>query len=99
MARPNPTPRNPLVSTLARIPLSPVASRGVRMLGYDPTARMVAVVFQGTGDVVYGYPHLTDDEIRGLLEVMENHESLGHYVSKVIKPNHDDERVRIPPED
>lgn len=83
-----------LVDALRRIRLQPVASAAVRQLGYDPQHRMVAVVFEGSTST-YGYPNLTDEEIRGLLEVMEHHASLGHYVSTVIKKNHDHERVQL----
>ena len=82
-----------LVHRLRHIRLQRVSSTGVRKLGYDPETRMAAVVFPDK-DVVYGYPNLTDIEIAGLLAVMEHHESLGHYISTVIKPHHDFEHVR-----
>ncbi len=84
-----------LTHALRRIPLRSVKSRAIRRFGYDPELRMAAVMFAGGGDKVYGYPGLSDEEIEGLLEVLEQEESLGHYVSTVIKPNHDHERVQI----
>ena len=87
--------REALTKALGRVPLRGVVSAAIRKIGYDPELRMVAVVFTGTRDTVYGYPNLTDEEIEGLLAVFENEESLGHYVSTVIKPNHDAERVQI----
>ena len=85
-----------LVRRLRHIRLQRVSSTGVRKLGYDPETRMAAVVFPDK-DVVYGYPNLTDIEIAGLLAVMEHHESLGHFISTVIKPHHDFEHVRWEP--
>lgn len=87
-------PRAELIRTLRRIRLQDVSSRAVRRLGFDPDHRMVAVVFTSSTET-YGYPSLSDDEIRGLLAVMQHHESLGHYVSTVIKKNHDHERVQL----
>jgi KTSC domain len=85
--------RRRLVEILGRTPLQPEPeSKGVRFIGYDPSTRMVAVVFPDR-DTVYGYPNLSDDEIRRFIEVRERHESLGHFVSTVIKKNHDHERV------
>ena len=72
-----------------------VDSSAVRRMGYDPDTRMVGVVFAG-GGMRYGYPGLADDEIVRLLEVMDHGESLGHFVSTVIKPNHDADRVQVP---
>ena len=91
---PNAAPEAELVRTLRRLPLQEVSSRAVRRLGFDPDHRMVAVVFTSSA-ATYGYPNLSDEEIRGLLAVMEHHESLGHYVSTVIKKNHDHERVQL----
>jgi hypothetical protein len=85
-----------LVAALRATPLQRVQSRGVRKIGYDPTHRMAAVVYPDR-DTVYGYPHLSDDEIRGLIAVMEHHASLGAYVSTVLKPHHDHERVAWEP--
>ena len=93
MARPGPPNKAELSHRLRHIRLQRVSSTGIRKLGYDPESRMAAVVF-ADGDVVYGYPNLTDIEIAGLLAVMEHHESLGHYISTVIKPHHDFEHVR-----
>jgi hypothetical protein len=81
-----------LLQRLKHIRLQRVNSSGVRKLGYDPETHMAAVVFADK-DVVYGYPNLTDTEVKGLLDVMVNQESLGHYVSTVIKKHHDFERV------
>ena len=88
-------PRQALTQALRRLPLRSVRSTAIRRIGYDPELRMVGVMFIGSGDTVYGYPNLSDEEIRGLLDVFENEESLGHYVSTVIKLNHDAERVQI----
>ena len=55
---------------------------------------MVLVEFRSS-PTVYGYPHQTDDEVAGLLAVLKDGESLGHYVNTVIKPNHDHERVQF----
>ena len=93
MAPTSPTSKAELAHRLRHIRLQRVSSTGVRKLGYDPETRMAAVVFPDK-DVVYGYPNLTDIEIAGLLAVMEHHESLGHYISTVIKPHHDFEHVR-----
>lgn len=60
-----------LVRLLRQTPLQPVASSAVRKLGYAPQARMAAVQFVG-GTAVYGYPNLSEEEIRGLLRVMED---------------------------
>ena len=87
--------RQALTQALRRIPLRSVDSRAIRKFGYDPELRMAAVMFIGSGDTVYGYPDLSDEEIRGLLAVFENEDSLGHYVSTVIKPRHDAEHVQI----
>jgi hypothetical protein len=82
-----------LVHRLRRMPLQAVISTGVRKLGYDEEARMAAVVYPGS-EVRYGYPNLSDAEVAGLLRVMESQASLGHYISTVIKANHDAEHVR-----
>lgn len=74
--------------------LQPVDSSAVRQIGFDPEHRMVVVVFADR-DTVYGYPNLSDAEVAGLASVLEHHESLGHYISTVIKPNHDHERVQF----
>lgn len=79
---------------MARLKLVSVESAAVSRLGFDPASRMIAVQFTG-GDAVYGYPNLTDEEVRQLIAVMENHASLGHYIATVIKPNHDHERIRL----
>jgi hypothetical protein len=69
-------------------------SEAIDKLGYDPGSRTVVVVFKGS-DTAYGYPNLSDDEVQGLVAVLENAQSLGHYVATVIKPNHDHERVQL----
>ena len=85
--------RRDLVEVLGQIPLDPVPnSDAVQFLGYDPPTRMVAVVFRER-HTVYGYPNLSDDEIRRFIEVRERHESLGNFITTVIKKNHDHERV------
>jgi hypothetical protein len=81
-----------LLHRLRQTRLHPVKSKGVRQLGYDPDSRMAAVVFTGS-EVVYGYPNLSDEELAGLLRVMEHQASLGNFISTVIKKNHDHERV------
>lgn len=88
--------RRQLVEALGRTGLQPVQSRGVRFIGYDPSTRMAAVVYPDR-DTVYGYPNLTDDEIHRFIEVWQSHDSLGHFVSTVIKKNHDHERVEWEP--
>jgi hypothetical protein len=88
-----PYSRAELVARLRRMRLQPVISAGVRKLGYDPPARMAGVVFRDSA-VAYGYPNLSDEEVSGLLEVMESDGSLGHYIATVVKPNHDFEHVR-----
>ena len=85
--------RAALIAALRQMQMQPVESEAVRRLGFDPGLRMVGVIFT-SGEVRYGYPNLTDEEVRGLLSVMESHASLGHYVSTVIKPRHDFEHVR-----
>ena len=90
----NAAPTAELVRTLRRVPLQDVSSRAVRRLGFDPDHRMVVVVFTSNPET-YGYPNLSDEEIRGLIDVMQHHESLGHFVSTVIKKNHDHERVQL----
>jgi hypothetical protein len=85
--------RAELVARLRRTRLVPVASRAVRKLGYADDLRMAAVQY-AEADVIYGYPNLTDGEVEGLLDVMKNRASIGEYVNKVIKANHDPERVR-----
>ena len=72
--------------------LQVVKSSAVRRLGSDPETRMAAVQFTG-GDTVYGYPNMSDVEIAGLLRVMQDHGSIGEFVSTVVKPRHDHERV------
>jgi hypothetical protein len=86
--------RAELREALRRVPMQRVRSSAIEKFGYEPRLRMAAVQFAG-GGTVYGYPDLSDDEVRGLLEVLEHHESLGHYVATVIKPNHDHERVQL----
>jgi hypothetical protein len=83
-----------LLRALAGLELKTVSSDAIRRLGYDPRHRMVGVVFTSS-DEVYGYPLLSDEEIAGLLAVLQNHESLGHYVSTVIKKNHDHDHERV----
>ena len=86
--------RAQLVDRLVHTPLQRVrGSSAVQGLGFDLQARMAVVQFVGN-DLLYGYPHLSDDEVQGLLRVMEDHGSIGEYVSKVIKANHDHEHVR-----
>jgi hypothetical protein len=82
-----------LAERLRHVQLVPVRSSAVQKLGYDPPTRMAAVQYQGN-DVLYGYPNLTPDEVAGWLEVMQDHRSIGEYVSKVIKARHDFEHVR-----
>jgi hypothetical protein len=53
---------------------------------------MLGVVFT-TSETAYGYPNLTDEEIRELLAVRGDQGSLGTFINTVIKPNHDHERV------
>ena len=83
-----------LLDHLAKMQLVDVRSRAVRKLGYDPTTRMAAVQFQGS-EALYGYPNLTPDEVAGWLEVMEDHRSIGEFVTTVIKARHDFEHVRL----
>lgn len=84
-----------LIDVARRTPLQAVhGSSAVRKLGFAEHERMVLVVFADS-DTVYGYPHLGDDEIAGLREVLLDHQSLGHYVSTVIKPRHDHERIQF----
>lgn len=71
-----------------------VDSTAVSKIGFDPIQRVLVVQFTGS-ETVYGYPNLTDEEVSGLLAVLENHESLGTYINTVIKPNHDHERVQF----
>lgn len=85
--------RHELVERLNRVKLAPVQSSAVQALGYDPPTRMAAVQYRGN-DVRYGYPNLTPDEVAGWVEVMQDHRSIGEYISKVIKANHDHEHVR-----
>jgi hypothetical protein len=85
-----------LVQRLRRTPLVDVRSKGVRRIGYDPQVRMVAVVFPDR-DTVYGYPNLTDDEILEFIRVRQEQDSLGHFISTVVKKNHDHERVEWQP--
>jgi hypothetical protein len=79
-----------------RLKLVPVTSDAVSKIGFDPASRMIAVQFTGS-DTVYGYPNLTDEEVRDLIAVLEKHASLGNYIATVIKPNHDHERVQLEP--
>jgi hypothetical protein len=79
-----------------RMKLVPVRSGAVTKMGFDPDSRMLAVQFTGS-NIVYGYPRLSDDEVRELLRVMKEHASLGHYIATVIKVNHDHERVQLEP--
>jgi hypothetical protein len=83
-----------VMRALSLIPLHRVNSSAIQAMGFDQARRMVVVVFAG-GPTRYGYPNLSDEEIKGLLAVMVNHESLGHYVATVIKPNHDHERLQL----
>jgi hypothetical protein len=84
-----------LIHAARRTPLTGIeGSSAITKLGFNETHRMALVVF-AERDTVYGYPHLTDDEVAGLLAVLEDGDSLGHYVSAVIKPNHDHERVQF----
>ncbi|MBA2672680.1 hypothetical protein [Ramlibacter sp.] len=86
--------RTQLVERLRHTPLRRVrGSSAVQRLGFDTEARMAVVQFRGN-ELLYGYPQLSDDEIQGLLRVMQDHGSIGEYVSKVIKANHDHEHVR-----
>jgi hypothetical protein len=85
-----------LVRRLKGVRLMAVRSTAVQRLGYDLASRMAAVQFTG-GNTVYGYPGLADDEIEGWLKVMQDHGSIGEFISKTIKPNHDDERVSYTP--
>jgi hypothetical protein len=85
-------PEDEVLAALRTVRLRHVRSRGVRMIGYDPVHRMAAVVYPDR-ETVYGYPGLSDEEIRGLVDVMEHDESLGAYISTIIKKNHDHERV------
>jgi hypothetical protein len=89
-------PDDELVSVLRATPLRHVQSRAIRKIGYDPAHRMAAVVYPDR-DTVYGYPNLSDDEIRGWIEVLERRASLGAYVSTVLKHHHDHERVAWEP--
>ncbi|TFZ08127.1 KTSC domain-containing protein [Ramlibacter humi] len=77
------------------IPLKAIHdSQAIRGLGFDEEKRMLVVQFAGS-DSRYGYPNLSDEELSGLVDVLEHHESLGHYIATVIKPNHDHERVQF----
>lgn len=71
-----------------------VDSDAVARIGFDPDARLLVVEFTSSPQA-YGYPNLSDEEIAGLVAVLENGESLGHFIATVIKPNHDHERVRF----
>jgi hypothetical protein len=91
----NPRMNRDLLAALRDTPLKYISgSSAVQRFGFAPEVRMAIVVFKG-GPTRYGYPHLDDDEVRGLLEVLEHDESLGHYIATVIKPNHDHERVQL----
>lgn len=84
-----------LIEVARQVPMQAITgSSAIRRLGFHPRHRMVLVVFTDS-DTVYGYPNLSDEEVEGLLAVLENHESLGHYVSTVTKPNHDHERIQF----
>lgn len=84
-----------LIDVARRTPLQPVGgSSAVRKLGFAEQERMVLVVFADS-DTVYGYPFLSDIEVAGLRKVLLDHASLGHYVSTVIKPRHDHERIQF----
>ena len=84
-----------LIDIARQTPLTQVGgSTAITRLGFNPEHRMVLVEFTSS-PTVYGYPHLSDDEVAGLLAVLQDGESLGHYVSTVIKPNHDHERVQF----
>ena len=84
----------PLLQQLQRTPLRPVDSQAVSKMGFDPKARMLVVQFT-SGTTIYGYPNLSDEEVAGLLAVLESDDSIGHYISTVIKPNHDHERIQL----
>jgi hypothetical protein len=71
-----------------------VDSTAVSRMGFDPQQRVLVVQFTGN-ETVYGYPNLAEEEVSGLLAVLENHDSLGSYINSVIKPNHDHERVQF----
>lgn len=84
-----------LIEVARRTTLKDVkGSSAIRRLGFAERARMVLVVFADS-DTVYGYPHLSDEEIAGLIDVLHADESLGHYISTVIKPRHDHERIQF----
>ena len=82
------------LNPIRRARMVKVESTAVSRMGFDPKQRVLAVQFTGS-DAVYGYPNLTDEEVAGLLGVLENHESLGNYINTVIKPNHDHERIQF----
>jgi hypothetical protein len=84
----------PLLQQLRGTPLRPVQSQAVSKIGFDPKARMLVVQYT-SGTTIYGYPHLSDEEVAGLLAVLESDDSIGHYISTVIKPNHDHERIQL----
>ena len=85
--------RYELVQRLRQLKLVDVRSSAVQKLGFDPATRMAAVQYKGN-EVRYGYPNLTPGEVAGWIKVMEDHGSIGEYVSTVIKANHDHEHVR-----
>jgi hypothetical protein len=89
-------PKDELLEAVRSVPLRHVRSRGVRMIGFDPGRRMAVVVYPDR-ETRYGYPHLSEEEIRGLIDVLEHDESLGAYISTIIKKNHDHERVAWDP--
>lgn len=90
-----PPPRPSGVEEPASAPrLYPVASEAVARIGFDPDARLLVVEFTSSPQA-YGYPNLSDEEIAGLVAVLENGESLGHFIATVVKPNHDHERVQF----
>ena len=71
-----------------------VHSSAVSSIGFDPDRRLLAVRFTSS-ETVYGYPGLSDEEVAALREVLQHGESLGHFISTVIKPIHDDEHVEF----
>ena len=83
-----------LLQRLAMLRRLPMRSSAVATLGFDPELRLLAVQFVGK-PAVFGYPGLSDEEVRGLRNALLNQESLGHYVSTVIKPRHNAEHVRL----
>jgi len=82
------------LNPIRRTRMVKVDSTAVSSMGFDPDQRVLVVQFTGS-ETVYGYPNLSDEEVSGLLAVLENHESLGNFINTVIKPNHDHERVQF----